>query len=289
MTPDPPTTTPLPGGSSPGPAGTRPRARPRARAHRPRTGPPRGVFRGGTRRGLPGRIHRRRYAGVGPGLARSRLTPGLGLTGVLSLAVAVSAGAFHRTTAFLDFGAGVLSLVALTATVLWGLAATDRLVLSSAHRLLAQGVHRGTAVAGLGFLALHIGVKLAEGRISPLAAGVPFADGTRPVLLGLGTLAGYLFLAVAITGAVRGVFASGSGSRRWRALHMCAYPAWGAALVHGLKAGRAADGWVTAAYVLCLLGVAAALALRLWPPGGRGPGAAGRPGGVAGRWAPWRK
>ncbi|GAA4666125.1 hypothetical protein GCM10023347_18290 [Streptomyces chumphonensis] len=222
-------------------------------------------------------------------LTRSRLTPGLGLSGVLSLAVAASAGAFHRTVAFLDFGAGVLSLVALTATVLWGLAATDRLVLSSAHRLLAQGVHRGTAVAGLGFLALHIWVKVAEGRISPLAAGVPFADGTRPVLLGLGTLAGYLFLAVAITGAVRSVFASGSGSRRWRALHMCAYPAWGAALVHGLKAGRAADGWVTAAYVLCLLGVAAALGLRLWPPGGRGPGPGGRAGGGAGRWAPWRR
>ncbi|WP_461027545.1 hypothetical protein [Streptomyces sparsus] len=211
------------------------------------------------------------------------LRPGLGLTALLSLLVAISAGAFHRTREFLDFGAGVLALVSLTATVLWGLAATDRLILGSSHRLLAQGVHRGTAVAGLGFLALHIWVKLVENRVTVTGAMLPFADGARPVLIGLGTVAAYLFVAVAAVGAARRVFASGGRSRWWRALHMGAYPAWGAALVHGLKAGRAASGWVTVMYALCLIGVAVALSLRLLPSRNTPAGTTNS------RWQSWLK
>ncbi|MEU6211400.1 hypothetical protein ABZ891_15995 [Streptomyces sp. NPDC047023] len=182
---------------------------------------------------------------------------------VLSVTVAARAGALTQLWDFLDFGAGVLSLVSLTATVLWGLVATDRQVLKSGHRLLAQGVHRGLAVSGLGFLALHIWVKIAEQQTTASAAVVPFADPARPVLIGFGTLAGYLFLSVAISGAARSVFATKKRSMLWRALHMGAYPAWGASLVHGLKAGRPADTWVTASYALALVGVAAILAYRL--------------------------
>ncbi|MEU7135099.1 hypothetical protein [Streptomyces sp. NPDC046261] len=189
--------------------------------------------------------------------------PALPAAILLLLAVAARSGVAERIQQFLDFGAGVLALVSLTATVLWGLAATDRMLLGPAHRLLAQGVHRGLAVAGLGFLALHIWVKVAEGHTTGTAVAVPFADASRPVLIGLGTLSGYLFLAVAVTGAVRSAFASVGRSLGWRALHMSAYPAWGAALVHGLYAGRPASGWVTAAYALCVAAAGAALALRL--------------------------
>ncbi|GHC35019.1 hypothetical protein [Streptomyces cinnamoneus] len=189
--------------------------------------------------------------------------PALPAAILLLLAVAARAGVAERTQEFLDFGAGVLSLVSLTATVMWGLAATDRMLLGSAHRLFAQGVHRGLAVAGLGFLALHIWVKVAEGHTTGTAVAVPFTDGARPLLVGLGTLAGYLFLAVAVTGAVRSAFAAMGRSLVWRALHMSAYPAWGAALVHGLYSGRAASGWVTVSYAACVAGAAVALVLRL--------------------------
>ncbi|MCB5182663.1 hypothetical protein, partial [Streptomyces antimicrobicus] len=181
---------------------------------------------------------------------------------LLTLVVAARAGALTHLWDFLDFGAGVLSLVSLTATVLWGLVATDRVVLDSGHRLLAQGVHRGLAVAGLGFLGLHVWVKVAQGRTAAAAVVLPFADADRPVLIGLGTLAGYLFLSVAVSGAVRSAFATPRRSPLWRALHMGAYPAWGASLVHGLKAGRSADAWVTVAYAVCLAGVALVLAHR---------------------------
>ncbi|UQA95223.1 hypothetical protein [Streptomyces halobius] len=195
------------------------------------------------------------------------LRPALPAALLLFLAVTLHSGAMNTTMVFLDFGAGVLALVSLSVTVLWGLAATDRMVLHTGHRLLAQAVHRGTGVAGLGFLGLHIWVKVAEGHTGALSAAVPFTDGARPVLIGLGTLAAYVFLAVAVTGAVRGAFAGNTASRWWRALHMSAYVAWAMALVHGLKAGREAAGWATAGYVICLVAVAVRLVLRLHMPG----------------------
>ncbi|MFJ4862701.1 MULTISPECIES: hypothetical protein [unclassified Streptomyces] len=182
---------------------------------------------------------------------------------IVAITVAARAGAFGKLWEFLDFGAGVLSLVSLTATVLWGLAATDRVILGSGHRLVAQAAHRGLAVSGLGFLALHIWVKIAGQRTTASSALVPFTDQARPVLVGLGTLAGYLFIAVAISGAARSAFATNRRSVLWRALHFGAYPAWGASLVHGLKSGRAADTWVTAAYGLALLGIVGVLVLRV--------------------------
>ncbi|MDA5283237.1 hypothetical protein [Streptomyces sp. Isolate_45] len=182
---------------------------------------------------------------------------------LLALGVAARAGALTRLFDFLDYGAGVLSLVSLTSAVLWGLAATDRTLLTSGHRILAQGAHRGLAVSGLGFLALHVWVKIAESQTEAGAAFVPFTDREQPVLIGLGTLAGYLFVSVAVSGAVRSAFATKGRSMWWRALHMGAYPAWGASLVHGLKAGRPASAWVTVAYGLCLAGVAGVLFLRM--------------------------
>ncbi|MFD5732148.1 hypothetical protein ACFWIY_04870 [Streptomyces sioyaensis] len=203
----------------------------------------------------------RRPAGGFAGTAVLR--PALPAALLLFLAVLMRSGAMDGLLNFLDYGAGVLTLVSLSVTVLWGLAATDRMVLRSNHRLLAQAVHRGTGVAGLGFLGLHIWVKVTEGHTDATAAAVPFTDGARPGLIGLGSLAAYVFIAVAVTGAVRGAFTGITASRWWRALHMSAYVAWGLALVHGLRAGRPAAGYALAGYAICLTAVAVRLALRM--------------------------
>ncbi|GHC51097.1 hypothetical protein [Streptomyces cinnamoneus] len=163
----------------------------------------------------------------------------------------------HR---FLDGTGGVLALVSLTATVAWGLAATDRHVLGPRSRLVAQAVHRATAVCALGFLLVHVLVKVAEAHATVPAALLPFGSG---VLMGLGALAGYLLVLSAATGVLRSAFAGRGRARWWRVLHGCAYGSWCAALVHGLRAGRAPAGWVTASYGLCLAAVAGALLVRL--------------------------
>ncbi|MEU3462964.1 hypothetical protein ABZ721_23850 [Streptomyces sp. NPDC006733] len=229
------------------------------RNYRPNPTPPRGR----RHRAVPGSNSARQPGPPIPALAsvveRRALRGG-------AIAAAAFAGVFLLAIvparAVVDFAAGVLSLVSLTAAVLWGLSATDRLILDPKQRLLAQAIHRGAVVAGLGFLALHIWVKVTGTRTTVTAAVVPFTDPKQPGLVGLGTLAMYLFLVSTVTGALRSSFVSSGRVGWWRALHMFAYIAWGASLIHGLKAGRPAAGWVTAAYLLSVVGVGAALVLR---------------------------
>ncbi|MFR9799490.1 cytochrome b/b6 domain-containing protein, partial [Streptomyces sp. MS06] len=180
---------------------------------------------------------------------------------------------------FLNFGAGVLSLVSLSCSVIWGLVAQDRLLLNIRQRILAQGIHRVTAVASIAFLLVHVGVKLALDHTGWGAALIPFwlvltggddyqAGSARgsAFLIGCGSLAALLMIFVGVTGALRNHFASPAPvAARWRAMHMLAYPAWCAALVHGLFAGRAAKTFFMVSYELCLVAVVAALALRAAP------------------------
>ncbi|MFE1859875.1 cytochrome b/b6 domain-containing protein [Streptomyces anandii] len=169
---------------------------------------------------------------------------------------------------FLNFGAGVLSLVSLTCSVIWGLVAQDRIFLNIRQRIVAQGIHRVTAVASIAFLLVHITIKLAVGHTVLIAAIIPFSLGVSGSggLIGLGSLAGLLMIFVGVTGALRNQFASPAPvAARWRAMHMLAYPAWCAALIHGLFAGRPAKTFFMVSYELCLVGVMAALALRAAP------------------------
>ncbi|MFD4789782.1 cytochrome b/b6 domain-containing protein [Streptomyces sp. NPDC058459] len=169
---------------------------------------------------------------------------------------------------FLNFGAGVLTLVSLSASVLWGLVAQDRILLNTRQRIIGQAVHRTMSVASIAFLLLHITAKIALDHTQLIAALIPFSGGVTGSggLIGLGSLAGLLMIFVGVTGALRSNFAAPAPvAARWRAMHMLAYPAWCAALVHGLYAGRAAKPVFVTLYVLALIGVMAGLALRAAP------------------------
>ncbi|MFJ9818224.1 cytochrome b/b6 domain-containing protein [Streptomyces sp. NPDC101151] len=184
---------------------------------------------------------------------------------LIPVAVLVGGSQFRE---FLNFGAGVLSLVSLSCSVIWGLFAQDRIFLNTRQRIVGQAVHRTTAVASIAFLLLHITTKIALDHTQLIAAIIPFSLGITGSagLIGLGSLAGLLMIFVGITGALRSNFAAPAPvAARWRAMHMLAYPAWCAALVHGLYAGRQAKPIFVILYSLSLLGVMGALALRSAP------------------------
>lgn len=169
---------------------------------------------------------------------------------------------------FLDFGAGVLSLVALSCSVIWGLVASDRLFLTTRQRILSQAVHRTTAISSVAFLLLHVTVKIVLEHAPFYAALIPFSLGFTgtAVLIAFGSIAGLLMITTAITGALRSAFMTrAETAARWRVFHMLAYPAWCFALVHGLYAGREAQPIFVILYSLCLVAVAAALMLRAAP------------------------
>lgn len=192
---------------------------------------------------------------------------GMTVAALVLIPLLAVAGSDDLRAAF-DFTTGVLTLVSLTAAVAWGLLATDRLFLSTRQRLVGQGIHRGAAVASLGFLLLHATVKVSLGHVELLGALIPFGLGVSGTagLIGFGALAGLLMIVAAATGAMRSAFATpGKTAGRWRTLHALAYPAWCSALIHGLYAGRPPATWVIVMYSLCLVAVAAALCLRLLP------------------------
>src|SRR2546423_3146097 len=164
---------------------------------------------------------------------------------------------------FLEYYAGVFALVALSISVMVGLVATDRLVLTARHRILLQAAHRGTAVASMAFLGIHVALKILEGNATFIDVVVPFLASHRVVFIGCGTIAGYLMLIVTWTGIIRGRFAGSAHPGIWRALHASAYVAWPFALVHGLQSGRPAAPWVTFSYAACVVFVLLALIARV--------------------------
>ena len=161
---------------------------------------------------------------------------------------------------FLDRMAGVVALVALSVAVMLGLATALRGLLPPRARTAAQHLHRAFGVLGVGFLLLHIGVKVAGGRVAATAAALGWGSGDA--LVGLGTLACYLFLLAVATGVWRGVFATRRWIRPFRILHGASYAGWVTAVVHGLTAGRTPATWVVAAYAACLTATAATLLYR---------------------------
>ena len=75
------------------------------------------------------------------------------------------------TQHFMLFYAGVLALVALTGSVMVGLLATDRVVMTPGHRVMAQAVHRAFSFGALAFLIIHIVTEILAQRSHAIERG----------------------------------------------------------------------------------------------------------------------
>jgi hypothetical protein len=181
---------------------------------------------------------------------------------------------------FLEYYAGVFSLVLLSMTVMGGLLATDRVLLGIKHRVLLQSTHRVGGIGAVGFLALHIATKISMGKASVIDIAVPFMSPFNTLYIGLGTIASYFMLTVFFSGLLRHRFINRAKPWVWRGIHALSYVSWPIAIMHGLTAGRAAKTWVTVSYVVCLVLVTVALFLRLAIGNPRGKAGGGTMGGT---------
>jgi sulfoxide reductase heme-binding subunit YedZ len=170
---------------------------------------------------------------------------------------------------YLARGAGFAALIAFTAsTVLGALATTGRTGAQGLdRRYLRQMAHRSAAVTGLVMLALHTVLLVTDAYVNVSVTGalIPFTAGYRPLALGLGSFAVYLFVLVAVSGAARGrLAASAKGARNWRRVHLMAYAGWALSMGHGILAGTdTGASWTTAIYLACVAAVVFAVAARL--------------------------
>ena len=170
---------------------------------------------------------------------------------------------------YLARGAGFAALIAFTAsTVLGALATTGSPGARGLdRRYLRQMAHRSAAVTGLAMLATHIVLILTDVYVNASATGalIPFTAGYRPFALGLGSIAVYLFILVAVAGAARGRLAtSARAARNWRRVHAMAYAGWALSMGHGILAGTdTGTRWTTAIYLACGAAVVFAVGARL--------------------------
>jgi len=166
------------------------------------------------------------------------------------------------TQHFMLYYAGVLALVGLTGSVLLGLVATDRVVMSPGHRVMAQAVHRAFSFGTLAFLVIHIVTEILAQRSHVLDGIVPFLSPYRTFYIGLGTIASDLIVLLVVTSILRKRFTAHGKAWRWRAIHYTAYVAFVFGVLHGLLGGRTAKPYVDWSYGFAIALTALGLAVR---------------------------
>ncbi|MGO9784404.1 MAG: hypothetical protein ACLPQY_32305, partial [Streptosporangiaceae bacterium] len=92
---------------------------------------------------------------------------------------------------------GVFALLALTGSVCMGVVATNRVIMTPGHRVLAQAVHRATSFGALAFLIIHIVLEITAKHLEEtttqhvhlLDAFIPFLSQYRTFYMAEGTIA----------------------------------------------------------------------------------------------------
>jgi DMSO/TMAO reductase YedYZ heme-binding membrane subunit len=167
------------------------------------------------------------------------------------------------TQNFMLYYAGVFTLIALCASVVLGLVATDRMILNPDHRIWMQSAHRAASFGALVFLIIHIVTEILAQRVHALDAFVPFLSPFRTFYIGLGTIASDLILLLVITGILRKRFTAKGNAWRWRAIHYTSYVAFVFGVWHGLLGGRPGKPYVDWSYGFAVALVALGVAVRI--------------------------
>jgi sulfoxide reductase heme-binding subunit YedZ len=159
-------------------------------------------------------------------------------------------------------GAGVTSLVLLSAVVVLGVLTTARFETAGWPRFLTAALHRNLSLTSVVFLALHVVTAVVDpfAHLGWASALVPFASWYRPLWVGLGTISAELMAAILVTSLVRRAL----GPVAWRAVHWLAYACWPVAVLHGWGSGTDSGSlWMIGVEAVCVGVVAVAVVVRL--------------------------
>lgn len=167
-------------------------------------------------------------------------------------------------------GTGVVALVMFTASIVLGILTRSGRPLPGLGRFGTSDLHRSVALTGTALVAAHV-VSLffdsyAQLRLVDLV--VPFLGVTKPIWLGLGTLAVDLLAIITVVSLLRHKV----GPRVFKAVHWATYLLWPTALIHTLGNGTDATSvWLLGIAASCTVAVAGAIGWRISPSfAGRG-------------------
>lgn len=171
----------------------------------------------------------------------------------------------------LDYGwwlasrsAGVVSLVAVSVSVIVGLLMANGLPRRAGAKKALLPLHEATALVGLGAIAVHGLTLLGDTWLNASVTDVlvPFTSAYRPFYTGLGILAGWLAAILGLSFYVRRTI----GAKLWRTLHRATVVVWALGLVHVLGAGTdAGQPWLQVAMAAGAFPIAFLFILRLMP------------------------
>jgi predicted ferric reductase len=160
---------------------------------------------------------------------------------------------------------GLVALLLLTATMVWGMLGPARTAPSRSPRFMLALMHRNLSLLTVAFLAVHIGSSVIDryAGIGWLDAVIPFVSVYKPLWMGIGAAAFDLLLALVVTSLLRARISA----RLWRGLHWFAYLCWPVALVHAVGIGTdSRGGWPLLVTLGCCAAVAIAGLYRLSAP-----------------------
>jgi predicted ferric reductase len=146
-----------------------------------------------------------------------------------------------RVTAFLAY-------FAITASVVYGLLLSTKILDAIAHRPVSFALHQDLAAVGLGLAAIHGALLTLDQTIhfSMVDLLVPFASPYRPIAVGVGQLAFYIVALVTLSFYLRRRI----GQRAWRLIHYLTFFAFLGSTAHGIAAGTdSSQPWAFWTYV----------------------------------------
>jgi predicted ferric reductase len=132
-------------------------------------------------------------------------------------------------------GSGMVTWALVTASLLWGLALSTRLIRRKGAPAWILDLHRFLGTLSIVFLGVHLLAIWADNYVHFGARElfVPMASEWRPGAVAWGVVATYLLVAIQVTSwALRYI-----PRRLWRAVHLTSFALFVTATVHGFTAG----------------------------------------------------
>ena len=134
---------------------------------------------------------------------------------------------------------GILALVLVTISVIWGLLFSTRLLQGRPSPKWLLSLHRHLGGLSVAFTAVHVAALVADSYVEfgPSEILVPLASTWRPGPVAWGVVAMYLLAAIELTSLMQRRLPR----RLWRWIHLSSYALFWMAIVHGATAGTDAS------------------------------------------------
>jgi predicted ferric reductase len=166
---------------------------------------------------------------------------------------------------YLSRSSGIVALVLLVASVLWGVLLSTRALRPRDRPAWLLDLHRWLGGMALVMTGLHMLGLVLDGYVSFGFADlfVPGAASYRPLAVAIGVLSLYLMIAVQASGYLRRYLSP----RLWRAIHMSSYGlVWGASIHAGLAGTDTVNRAYQALAIVLTLVAVAATGIRIVSP-----------------------